>query len=94
MTVLAIVESKGSMDDYRRVSEALDFKVTPPSGLVFHAIADLGDGALKAIDVWNSPQAAQDFYEDRLRPAVAALAPENADFPMPELRELADVVHP
>jgi len=93
MAVFAIVRAGGSIEDYLRVREALDFDVTPPDGLILHTIADLEDG-LRAFDVWESPQAAQDFYEDRLRPAVARLAPANSDFPSPEIHEVAGLVRP
>ena len=90
---MAIIEGEGSIEDYRRVSAALDFDVTPPPGLILHAITELDDG-LQAVDVWESSQAAQDFYEDRLRPTMAEVAPELPQFPPPEMHEVADLVHP
>ena len=93
MAVFAIVRGGGSIDDYRRVREALDFDVTPPAGLILHTMADV-EGTLQAIDVWESCQEAQEFYEDRLRPAVAELAPANSPFPPIEIHELTAILQP
>ena len=94
MAVFAIVRGDGSIEDYRRVRDALDLDITPPPGLILHTMAELGDHTLQAIDVWESPQAAQEFYEDRLRPIVARVAPASLDFAPPEIRELAGMVRP
>jgi hypothetical protein len=94
MAVFAIVRGDGSIDDYRRVRAALDFDITPPPGLILHTMADLGDHTLQAIDVWESSQAAQDFYEDRLRPTIAEVAPASLDFAPPEIHELAGMLQP
>jgi hypothetical protein len=94
MAVSAIVRGDGSIEDYRRVRDALDFDITPPPGLILHTMADLGDHTLQAIDVWDSARAAQEFYEDRLRPIIAEVAPGRLHFPPPEIRELAGLLQP
>jgi hypothetical protein len=94
MAVFAIVRGDGSIDDYRRVRDALELDITPPPGLILHTMTDLGDHTLQAMDVWESLQAAQEFYEDRLRPIVAQVAPASSHFAPPEIRELAGMLQP
>jgi hypothetical protein len=94
MAVCVIVRGDGTIDDYRRVRDALELDIAPPRGLILHTMADLGDHRLQAIDVWESSQAAQEFYEDRLRPTVAEVAPGSSHFPPPEIRELAGMLQP
>jgi len=94
MAVVATVEHDASVDEYRRVKAALDMEITPPAGLILHALVDLGNDRFRSIDVWDSPEAALAFYEDRLRPIIARAVPELADFQLPEMREVLDLIQP
>ena len=94
MAVIATFEHDASVDEYRRVKGALDLEITPPAGLILHALVDLGNGKLRSVDLWKSSQAALAFYEDRLRPIIAQAVPGLSEFPLPEMREVLDLVEP
>ena len=92
MAVIATFDHDASADDYRKVKGALDLEITPPAGLILHALVDLGNGKLRSVDVWDSSEAALAFYEDRLRPVIARAVPELSEFALPDMREVLDLV--
>jgi hypothetical protein len=75
MALLAIMEFEGgTIEDYERVDELIqvDAGDAAPDGLIRHVVG-LSEDALVVIDLWDSADAMEAFYEQRLAPAVAQL---------------------
>ncbi len=94
MAIIATIDHEASLDNYSSVKAALDLEITPPAGLIMHALVGLGEGKLRSIDVWDSAQSALAFYEDRLRPVIVQAVPGLAEFPLPDMHEVLDLVQP
>ncbi len=95
MAVYVIMEAEASLENYDKVGEKLDVENNPPAGLILHATADIGGGKLKNIDIWESAEASQRFYQERLGPAVSEVTGAGAPPPAPpEMGEIYDLVRP
>jgi hypothetical protein len=95
MAVLVTVEGEGSVEDFKAVNEKLDVKNNPPEGLIVHAVVDAGGGRLKSIDVWESAEASQAFFQERLPTAMAEVfGPDAAQPSAPEVQEILDLIQP
>jgi hypothetical protein len=73
MPVLMIMEARGATtDQYEKVNELMGIRSDDdaPDGLVQHIAASDGD-SLVVIDVWESPEQLQRFFEGRLAAALA-----------------------
>ncbi|HEX5261088.1 MAG TPA: hypothetical protein VFW18_06385, partial [Gaiellales bacterium] len=71
MAVLALMEFEGgTIDQYEQINEALGIRgpEDAPDGLIRHVAGESDDG-LVIIDLWESPEAMADFYENSLRTA-------------------------
>ena len=71
MAVMALMEFEGgTIDQYEQINEALGIRgpEDAPDGLIRHVVGESDDG-LVIIDLWESPEAMADFYENSLRAA-------------------------
>jgi hypothetical protein len=59
---------------YQRITDGLGD--TPPKGLIVHIAAELPEGGLRYIDVWESEQDWDRFADERLHPVVHPLLAE------------------
>jgi hypothetical protein len=82
--VIAGVFPGADIDAYRQVHRRI--AESAPAGLLIHT-AGIADGALRVVDVWESPEAFQSFVDTRLGPALAetAMAGAQPDITMWEL---------
>ena len=64
-------------DTYDKVQEKLDFNNNPAEGLIMHTAGVL-DGELQIFNVWESEDQFQAFREQRLLPAIAEVAGDEA----------------
>jgi hypothetical protein len=81
MAVAMLVDNpEGSQEVYDRVREHLGL-VDKPAGGIAHIAGPSPKGGWRVIEVWESEEAAQRFYEDQLRPAFEAVGMTG---PMPE----------
>ncbi len=80
---------------YQAVNEEAGFATDPPAGLIVHTAGEV-DGGLQIIDVWESQEAAERFGNERLMPAIKAVAGDQP--PMgpepPTVYELQNMIKP
>jgi hypothetical protein len=62
-----------SLEMLDAVTEEMGAKADPPAGLIVHTHYESG-GQVEIMDVWESTQAYEKFAEDRLGPAMQAVA--------------------
>jgi hypothetical protein len=90
MAIVVIQEIDAPVEQYDQVSEKLGD--TPPDGLILHAGIDLGDGKMKAVDIWESAEKYQGWVQNELIPAIAEVNPDAPQAPEPEIHEVHDLV--
>jgi hypothetical protein len=90
MAIVVIQEIEAPVEQYDQVSEKLGD--TPPDGLIVHAGTDLGDGKMKAVDIWESAEKYQGWVQNELIPAIAEVNPDAPQAPEPEIHEVHDLV--
>ena len=82
---------------YDAIQAQLGIEGNPPDGLLVHCSGEL-DGRFQIWDVWESRGHFERFGEERLRPALVAVAGEEAVAAMPDVErvevELRNVVIP
>ncbi|HTZ08271.1 MAG TPA: hypothetical protein VMB72_04315 [Acidimicrobiales bacterium] len=63
-----------SLDQYDEVVETLGLLPggPPPPGVLFHCVSARGDG-IRILDVWESPEALEDFQRRRIGPVLEQL---------------------
>jgi hypothetical protein len=77
----------GTQAQYLAVHDHIDIESRPPEGLIFHSSGPI-DGGWGILDFWHNRNAFDQFAEQRLMPAVAALG--ESTFPQPpEIREFS-----
>lgn len=75
----------GTQEQYNAVHDHLDIENRPPEGLIFHSSGPI-DGGWRAIDVWHSRNAFDQFVQNRLMPAAAELGGRGFPEP-PDIKE-------
>lgn len=58
-------------DVYRKIAEKLGTE--PLAGLVVHTVLKNGDGTLRYVDVWESKDACDAAFRERIHPAVSSV---------------------
>ena len=89
MAVLVIQEVEATPEEYDQVNAKLGDET--PKGGILHAAVELGNGRMKAVDVWESAEHFQNFVQDKLIPAIAEVNPDAPEAPEPEIREIYDL---
>ena len=70
MAVAVIMDFSGAtLDQYDEVIEKMDLGGRVPENAHFHWVAPADDG-MRVVDVWETPDHFQAFFESRLAPAV------------------------
>ncbi len=83
MPIAMLVDNpEGSQEIYDRVLAHLGLSESPAGGLV-HVAGPSPNGGWRVIEVWDSVESANAFFEDRVRPAFEAVGA--APPPRPEL---------
>jgi hypothetical protein len=90
MAIVVIQEIDAPVEQYDQVSEKLGD--TPRDGLIVHAGIDLGDGKMKAVDIWESAEKYQAWVQNELIPAIAEVNPDAPAAREPEIHEVHDLV--
>ena len=89
MPVAVLMEFPGrTAEDYGRVMEQLGADFTPPEGAISHVSVAMED-ALRVLDVWETREQFDGFFEDTLKPAFAAAGVEATE---PKYRETTGVM--
>jgi hypothetical protein len=63
---------------YDQVNDRIDPVGDPPAGLIFHSAGPSPDGGWRIVDVWESRDAFDRFFEERVQPAVVEVIGEEA----------------
>ncbi len=56
--------------NYDLFGEKLDVVANPPAGLIVHSAGFSSDGVFRIYEVWESREAQEQFYEERLAPLI------------------------
>lgn len=78
-------------DVYNQVQARLD-EDGPVEGMIMHTAVD-NDGRPKFITVWESEAHAERFGQERIGPALDAIAPDMAGPPEPDQLEVYEIRH-
>ena len=79
-------------EQYDAISAELGIDKEPPEGLIFHS-AGMLDGRFQVFNVWETPEHAERFVTDRLRPAQVAVMGEEAVAALPEAENVQVEIH-
>lgn len=77
---------------YDAVAAKVDVENNPPEGLIVHTAGQAESGWL-IFDVWDSREAFERFSEERLRPAIQAVAEEHGMAPTPPNQSVYELHH-
>ena len=86
MAIAVIQTFPATREQYDAVNEKLGDDM--PQGGVVHTAGVLSDGRMRVIDVWESQGDYESFLENKLRPAIAEVAGDDAPTPEIEIYEL------
>jgi hypothetical protein len=89
MPVAILMEFPGATaEDYGRVMQQMGEDFVPPEGAISHVSVAMED-ALRVLDVWETREQFDEFYEERLKQAFDAAGVEAAE---PKYREAVNVI--
>jgi hypothetical protein len=80
------------LNTYDQVDAALGLDDTPPEGMILHTAGAVGDG-VAIFDIWESEEAYQTFREQKLLPAIAKVAGDQAAQGPPADQVIYEVHH-
>jgi heme-degrading monooxygenase HmoA len=86
--VMKMVAAGATPEQYDELNEALGVKDDAPDGLIMHMAGHTDDGMM-VVDVWESAEKLQAFFDDRLGAALAA-SPMNPS--EPEIHQLHNMI--
>ncbi len=70
MGTVMLMEWPGvTQEQYNRLISDVGLDANPTAGLILH-VSGFSEGALRVLDIWDSPQAFERFQKDRLMAAV------------------------
>ena len=80
---------------FNAVNAKVNSESDPPQGLIVHTAGQRPDGGFRVFNVWESREDMERFEQERLIPAIAEVAGDDAP-PRPEqqIYELQEVVIP
>lgn len=68
-TIMQMHWREATEEQYEQVRRTADWEGNTPDGAKLHIVGFAEDG-LRVLDVWESPEAFQTFFEQRIGPAV------------------------
>jgi hypothetical protein len=84
MAILAIFEGKMSKAQYDSLRKEVNWEGVHPAGMISHAAAFEESGQVHVADVWESEEAINTFFKERLMPGMKKLGmsmPEGKMYP-------------
>ena len=78
----------GDTANYDAITELMNIRENPPDGALVHTAGATPDGGFRVFDVWESREHMERFMQERLMPAVQAVAGTDAEPPVTEVYEL------
>jgi hypothetical protein len=79
-------------DQYDAVREKMGIENEPPEGMIFHSAGEL-EGRFQVFNVWETPEHAERFVTDRLRPAQIAVIGEERFAALPDAEIVEVAIH-
>jgi hypothetical protein len=89
MAIVVIQDFEATTEEYDQVNEKLGDEV--PKGGIVHTGIDLGNGKMRAVDVWESREDWESFVQNKLIPAIAEVNPDAPQAGEPEVHEVYDL---
>jgi hypothetical protein len=80
------------LEMYDADSRQMNIEADPPAGLIAHAVIP-GADTFEVYDIWESQAQADDFIENRLKPAIRAVAGDEAYEQMPDAERSSTEIH-
>jgi hypothetical protein len=82
-------------EQYDAVNKKMNFFDDPPKGLILHSGGQAENGNWRVYEVWESKEASDQFDQERLMPALAAVFGDQMQGPPPmEYYELHGLLKP
>ena len=79
-------------EQYDAISAEMGVETKPPEGLIFHS-AGMLEGRFQVFNVWETPEHAERFVTDRLRPAQVAVMGEEVVAGLPDAENVQVDIH-
>jgi hypothetical protein len=79
-------------EQYDAISAEMGVENEPPEGLIFHS-AGMLEGRFQVFNVWETPEHAERFVTDRLRPAQVAVMGEEVVAGLPDAENIQVDIH-
>ena len=79
-------------EQYDAISAEMGVENEPPEGLIFHS-AGMLEGRFQVFNVWETPEHAERFVTDRLRPAQVAVMGEEVVAGLPDAENVQVDIH-
>src|SRR5947209_20550083 len=78
--------------NYDAISAKLDVQTNPPEGLIAHTAGRDSNGVFGIFDIWESPEQAKRFQDERLMPSVReAVQHPGGDMTPPDKADMYDL---
>lgn len=71
--LMIVVAPKFTKENYELLRKEVDWEHKQPDGMIFHAASFDGAGGIHVADVWESQQAVDKFFDERLIPGMKKL---------------------
>ncbi len=79
-------------DQYDAISGEMGIENEPPEGMIFHSAGEL-EGRFQVFNVWETPEHAERFVTDRLRPAQVEVIGEERLAELPDAEIVQVEIH-
>ena len=87
-----IVGDDRSTTNYDAVSQRLNVEADPPAGAIIHTAGfDEEAGVFRIFEVWETREACEQFFQQRVMPLVEELTAGGADAPPPDRQSLYEL---
>jgi hypothetical protein len=71
MAILAIFTGNGfTKQMYEQLRKEVDWEHNRPTGIIFHAASFDNSGNLHVVDIWESEQDLNNYFNDKLKPVM------------------------
>lgn len=75
-TIMQMHWPEATKEQYEQVRRTVDWEGNRPDGGMLHVVGFAEDG-MRILDIWESPETFQSFFESRLDPAVQEIGLES-----------------
>jgi hypothetical protein len=89
MAILSIAKGKMTKDEYKSLGKNVNWEGKHPVGLICHTVAFTGADEILFTDVWESKDAMNTFFENRMLPGLKEMGftvPAIQDYPVHDMK--------